>query len=299
MELLRLTGYSEGEKISIAQRYLLPRQVAEAGLKPEQLTVPVETLQRLIRRYTREAGVRSLERALGQVARKVARRFATGHTEPVTVLPQDVAELMGPEKVRPERSRTGLQPGVATGLAWTEAGGDVLYVEASLMPGGRGLHITGQLGDVMRESARAARTYAWAHAEELGIDPGLFRNNGVHIHVPAGAVPKDGPSAGVTLLTALVSLYTHRAIRSDLAMTGEVTLSGLVLPVGGIKEKVLAAARQGVKHVILPKDNEDDLKQLPEEVRQSLRFTLAERVEDVLAAALPELADRLHPVAVA
>jgi ATP-dependent Lon protease len=167
------------------------------------------------------------------------------------------------------------------------------------MPGGRGLHITGQIGDVMRESARAARTYVWSHAEELGIEPSLFRNNGVHIHVPAGAVPKDGPSAGVTMATALASLYTHRPVRSDVAMTGEITLSGLVLPVGGIKEKVLAASRQGVKHVILPKDNEVDLKKLPEEVRQAMTFTLAERIEDVLSASLPELGQRLHAAAVA
>ncbi len=299
MEVLRLTGYSESEKLAIAERYLLPRQLSEVGLTAEQLQVPAEVTQRIVRRYTREAGVRNLERALGQVARKIARRFATGQTAAVTVRQEEVSELLGPERVRPERSRTGLQPGVATGLAWTEAGGDVLYVEASLMPGGRGLHITGQLGEVMRESARAARTYVWAHAEELGIEPDLFRKNGVHIHVPAGAVPKDGPSAGVTLATALASLYTHRPVRSDVAMTGEVTLSGLVLPVGGIKEKVLAASRQGVKHVIVPKDNEDDLKQLPEEVRQALTFTLAERIEDVLSAALPELGQRLHATAVA
>jgi ATP-dependent Lon protease len=299
MEVMRLSGYTESEKVAIAERYLLPRQLTEAGLTPEKLTVSVETIQRVIRSYTREAGVRSLERALGQVARKIARRFAVGQTVSVTVKPDELSDLLGPEKVRPERSRTGLQPGVATGLAWTEAGGDVLYVEASLMPGGRGLHITGQLGDVMRESARAARTYVWAHAEELGIDPELFRKNGVHIHVPAGAVPKDGPSAGVTMATALASLYTHHPVRSEVAMTGEVTLTGLVLPVGGIKEKVLAASRQGVKHVILPKDNEEDLKQLPEEVRQALTFTLAERIEDVLSAALPELGQRLRSAAVA
>jgi ATP-dependent Lon protease len=297
MEVLRLSGYSEGEKIAIAERFLLPRQIGETGLKPETLNLPRESLQRIIRRYTREAGVRSLERTLGSVARKIARRLAVGETGPFTIGPEDLVPLLGPERVKPERSRLSLQPGVATGMAWTEAGGDVLYVESSLLPGSKGLRLTGQLGDVMRESARIAQTYVWSHADELGIDPKQFRGNGVHVHVPAGAVPKDGPSAGVTLVTALASLYSHQPVRSEVAMTGEVTLSGLVLPVGGIKEKVLAAARQGVKHIILPKDNEDDLRQLPDEVRQTLTFTLAERIEDVLMAALPQLGHRLHPAA--
>lgn len=286
MEVLRLSGYSDGEKTAIAEKYLLPRQRSEAGLTAEQLQVPRESMQRIIRRWTREAGVRNLERSLGQVARKVARRFASNRTDPVTVGPEDLTELLGPEKVRPERSRTGLQPGVATGLAWTEVGGDVLYVEANLMPGGKGVRLTGQLGKVMRESALTARTYVWSHAEELGIDARQLEKSGLHIHVPAGAVPKDGPSAGVTMVTALASLLSQRPVRSDVAMTGEVTLTGLVLPVGGIKEKVLAAARQGVKHVIVPKDNAEDLRQLPEEVRQALKFTLAERVEEVLEVAL-------------
>ncbi len=299
MEVLRLTGYSEGEKLVIAERYLLPRQRAEAGLTAEQLVVPAETIRRIINRYTREAGVRNLERALGTVARKAARRFAAGQTEPLTVRPEDLGELLGPEKFRPERGRRELQPGVATGLAWTEAGGDVLYVETSLLEGVRGLRMTGQLGDVMRESARAAQTYVWSHAEALGIDTGRFRHAGVHLHVPAGAVPKDGPSAGVALVAALASLYTNRPVRGDVAMTGEITLSGLVLPVGGIKEKVLAAHRNGIRHVVLPRDNEEDLKQLPPEVREALTFTLAERIEEALAAALPELAPRLQlqPVA--
>jgi ATP-dependent Lon protease len=298
MEVLGLSGYSEGEKLVIAERYLLPRQRSEAGLTAEQFVVPRETVQRIINRYTREAGVRNLERTLGTLARKVARKFAAGQKEPVTVRPEDLVELLGPEKVRPERSRKELPPGVATGLAWTEAGGDVLYIETSLLQGGRGLRLTGQLGDVMRESARAAQTYVWAHAEQLGIDTSLFRKAGVHLHVPAGAVPKDGPSAGVALVTALASLYTQRPVRSDIAMTGEITLTGLVLPVGGIKEKVLAAHRNGIKHVILPRDNEPDLREVPAEAREALTFTLAERIEDVLAAALPELAERLHPAPV-
>jgi ATP-dependent Lon protease len=294
MELLRLSGYSEEEKAQIATRYLLPRQLDETGLKPEQLTIPDETLRRVISRYTREAGVRDLERALGRIARKVTRRFAEGHTEPVTVRVEDLQDLLGQERVRPERHRLQLQPGVSTGLAWTEAGGDVLYIEASILKDGRGLRLTGQLGDVMRESARAAQTFVWAHADILGIDPDLFKHAGLHVHVPAGAVPKDGPSAGVAMVTALTSAYTNRPVRSDVAMTGEITLSGLVLPVGGIKEKVLAARRAGIRHVILPKDNETDLRELPDEVRRELQFTLAERIEDALPVALPEIGQRLQ-----
>jgi ATP-dependent Lon protease len=297
MEVLRLSGYSEEEKVIIAQRYLMPRQKEQTGLKPEQLDVPEPTLRQVINRYTREAGVRGLERAIGQVARKAARRFAEGRTEPVTVGPEDLFELLGRERFRPERGRISLQPGVSTGMAWTEAGGDVLYIESSLLRGGKGLRLTGQLGDVMRESARTALSYVWSHAEALGIEPSMFRKAGVHVHVPAGAVPKDGPSAGVAMVTALASLFTEVPVRSDTAMTGEVTLSGLVLPVGGIKEKVLAARRAGIKQVILPRDNETDLKDLPDDVRQSLRFVLVDRVEEALAAGIPSLADRLHATA--
>jgi ATP-dependent Lon protease len=299
MEILRLSGYSEEEKVEIAKRYLLPRQLKETGLTPERLSVEPEGLRRVISRYTREAGVRELERMLGRVARKVARRFAEGNTRPVTVHAGDLLDLLGPERVRPERFRKQLPAGVATGLAWTEAGGDVLYIEATLLRDGRGLRLTGQLGDVMRESARAAQSFVWAHAEPLGIDPDLFRHAGVHVHVPAGAVPKDGPSAGVAMVTALTSLYTHTPVRSDVAMTGEITLTGLVLPVGGIKEKVLAARRAGVRHVILPRDNEVDLRELPDNVRQELELTLAERIEDVLGAALPQVAQRLQAVPLA
>jgi ATP-dependent Lon protease len=294
MEVLRLTGYSEEQKMEIARRYLLPRQLQQTGLKPEQLTITPEALRQVITRYTREAGVRELERTLGRIARKVARRFAEGHTEPVTVTPDDLGDLLGPERIRPERHRKQLPAGVSTGLAWTEAGGDVLYIEATLLRGGRGVRLTGQLGDVMRESARAAQSFVWAHAAELGIDPTLFRAAGLHIHVPAGAVPKDGPSAGVAMVTALTSVYTNVPVRADTAMTGEITLSGLVLPVGGIKEKVLAARRAGLRQVILPKDNESDLRELPDNVRQELEFTLAERIEDVLQAALPEVGQRLQ-----
>jgi ATP-dependent Lon protease len=265
-------------------------------LTAEQLRFEPDALRRAIGRYTREAGVRELERVVGRVARKVARRFAEGRAEPVAVRVEDLADLLGQERVRPERHRTQLPAGVSTGLAWTEAGGDVLYVEANLLHGGRGLRLTGQLGKVMKESARAAQTFVWSHADALGIDPDLFRRSGVHIHVPAGAVPKDGPSAGVALVTALASLYTGVPVRSDVAMTGEITLAGLVLPVGGIKEKVLAARRAGLRHVILPRDNEQDLRELPEQVRKELTFTLAERIEDALSAALPDFGRRLRVV---
>ena len=254
----------------------------------------------IISRYTREAGVRELERMIGRVARKVARRFAEGQTEPVAVGPDDLPELLGPERFFLEQARKSLEPGVATGLAWTEAGGDVLYVEARLLPGARGLRLTGQLGDVMRESARAA------HDLRLVQRPAARRGSrrssatpGVHIHVPAGAVPKDGPSAGVTMATALTSLYTKLPVRSDTAMTGEITLTGLVLPVGGIKEKVLAAHRAGIRRIILPAANEKDLRELPESVRADMTFTPAERIEDVLKSAIPELAGRLAEVTVA
>jgi len=298
MEILRLSGYSEEEKTEIARRYLLPRQLKETGLTAEQLTILPETVKRIISRYTREAGVRELERTLGRVARKVARRFAEGQTSPVTVTPDDLADLLGAERIRPERFRKALPAGVSTGLAWTEAGGDVLYVEATLLRHGKGMRLTGQLGDVMRESARAAQSYVWAHATELGIDPDLFRQAGVHIHVPAGAVPKDGPSAGVALVTALTSLYTGIPVSSDLAMTGEITLSGLVLPVGGIKEKVLAARRAGMRQVILPRENESDLRELPDNVRQEMTITLAERIDEALLASLPVVGARLQTTSV-
>jgi ATP-dependent Lon protease len=299
MEVLRLAGYSEGEKLNIATRYLIPRQVAEAGLTPIQLTISAEAVRRIITGYTREAGVRDLERMLARVARRVARKVAQGETQPIAVEPQNLVEMVGPERFFLEQARHFLEPGVATGLAWTEAGGDVLYVEASLLPGTRGLRLTGQLGAVMRESARAAQTYVWSHAEKLGVNPKRFRQAGLHIHVPAGAVPKDGPSAGVTMATALASLYTGLPVRSHTAMTGEITLTGLVLPVGGIKEKMLAAHRAGIRRVIIPKANERDLRELPESVREDMEFTLAERIENVLRAAIPELATRLAEITAA
>jgi ATP-dependent Lon protease len=291
MELLRLAGYSEEEKIEIAKRYLIPRQLKETGLKPEDCVITEDALRSIIALYTREAGVRQLERTIGRIARKVALRHAEGNTEPVTVTREDLTTWLGPRRFSLEQTRRQLPPGVATGLAWTETGGDVLYVEATLLPNGRGMTLTGQLGEVMQESARAAQSYVWSHAEELGIDGTKFRRYGVHIHVPAGAIPKDGPSAGVTMATALTSVYTRYAVRVDTAMTGEITLTGLVLPVGGIKEKVLAARRVGIKRVILPRENQKDLSELPEDVAKEMEFIFADKIEDVLSKAIPQLAE--------
>jgi ATP-dependent Lon protease len=295
MEILRLAGYSDEEKVHIARRYLIPRQLTQTGLQPDQLIISDAALNTIIRRYTREAGVRELERCLGTLCRKVARRFAEGPVESVTAEPHDLNEMLGPEKFFAEDARRTLQPGVAAGLAWTQAGGEVLYIEAVLLAEGRDLTLTGQLGEVMKESARAAMSYIASQSHELDIDA-LVLKSGVHIHVPAGATPKDGPSAGVTMAAALASLYTGLAVRSDTAMTGEITLSGLVLPVGGIKEKVLAAHRAGIRRIILPKQNEKDLKEIPQHVREQLTFVFAERIDDVLAAAIPQLSQRLAAV---
>jgi ATP-dependent Lon protease len=294
MELLRLAGYSEEEKLEIAKRYLLTKQLKETGLTGEQCTIPDDTVRWIISRYTREAGVRQLERAIGRVARRIALRFAEGNAESCVVGPEDLVEMFGPEPFSQEQARRELPPGVATGLAWTETGGDVLYIEGTLLPDGKGLTLTGQLGEVMQESAKAAQSYIWSHAGDFEIDPALFKNAGVHVHVPAGAIPKDGPSAGVTMATALTSLYTKLPARSDIAMTGEITLTGLVLPIGGMKEKVLAARRAGILTVILPKGNQKDLRDLPEKVRSEMKFLFAERVEDVLRAAIPELGERME-----
>jgi len=293
MEVLHLPGYSEEEKIEIAQRYLIPRQLRETGLSESQVSITREALHWMISRYTREAGVRQLERTIGRVARKIALRHAEGSTQPLQPKPEDLLDYLGPQRFMPEQTRQALPFGVATGLAWTEAGGDVLYVEATLLPGSRGLTLTGQLGEVMQESAKAAQSYLWSHAESLGVDPILFRRYSVHVHVPAGATPKDGPSAGVTMATAFASLYSKIPVRANTAMTGEITLTGLVLPVGGIKEKVLAAHRAGIQRVILPKDNEKDLREIPDTVSKEIQFIFAERIEDVLVAAIPELHELL------
>ena len=285
MEMLRLAGYSEEEKIEIAKRYLIPRQIKQAGLTAEQCAFTDEVLHQIISHYTREAGLRQLERSIGRVARKVALRYAEGAGTPATIHPEELPDLLGPAMFSQEELRKTLPPGVAAGLAWTEAGGEVLYVEATLLSGGKGLTITGQLGEVMQESAKAAQSYIWSHAAELNIDPACFKDCGLHVHVPAGAIPKDGPSAGITMATALASLYTHRPARSETTMTGEITLTGLVLPIGGVKEKVLAARRAGLHRVILPRGNQKDLRDLPQEVRAEMEFVFVERIEEVLAAA--------------
>lgn len=287
MEIIHLSGYSDEEKLEIGKRYLLDRQRSDAGLTAEQFQLPDETLLAVINRYTREAGVREFERMLGRLARKVALKFAEGQTEPVTVQPEDLIDLLGSERFFLESVRDELPPGVATGLAWTPTGGDVLYVEAIELASGDKVALTGQLGNVMKESAQAAHSYIIARASELGFDP---PTHGVHLHVPAGAIPKDGPSAGVTIATALASLYSGHVVQADTAMTGEITLSGLVLPVGGIKEKVLAARRAGIKRIILPQHNEKDLRDIPEKIREEMEFVLARRIEDVLQVAIPELA---------
>ena len=289
MEIIRLQGYSEREKAEIARRYLWPRRLKEAGLDASQALLSDEVLNLVISRYTREAGVRQLEQMLGRLTRKVALTFAElpegQERTPVSIQSAVLPDWLGSERFMPEEARKLLPAGVATGLAWTPSGGDVLYIETTLLPGSHELTITGQLGDVMQESARAARSYLWSHAESMGLDISRFKRNGVHIHVPSGAIPKDGPSAGITMATALASSYMGEAVRSDTAMTGEISLSGLVLPVGGIKEKVLAAHRAGIKRIILPKSNEKDLKEVPQEVREDLTFILVERIEEVLPAA--------------
>ncbi|MBL8117124.1 MAG: endopeptidase La [Anaerolineae bacterium] len=288
MEIIPLSGYTEEEKVAIAEQYLVKRQTKENGLRPKEIDFTHEALLTIVRDYTREAGVRTLEREIGRAARKVVTRIAEGKTKKVTIKPKQVRDLLGKPRYgyREEiEERTDL-PGVATGLAWTPVGGDVLFVEAARMPGGKGFQYTGQLGEVMAESARTALSYIRSKAEDFGLDQTFFEKNDIHIHVPAGAVPKDGPSAGVTMAAALASLITGRPTRSNVAMTGEITLRGQVLPVGGIKDKVLAAHRFGVDTVIIPKKNENDLDDLPDEVRQQLKFVLAEKVDDVLNAAL-------------
>lgn len=296
MEVLRLAGYSEEEKVAIANKYLIPRQMTEAGMTEEQLTFPEDGLRKLIESYTREAGLRNLERGISRLCRKAALKFAEGRTEPIAMDSSMVVELLGPEFYVPEPARESLPAGVSTGLAWTAAGGDVLYIEATLLPKGKGLTLTGQLGEVMQESAKAAQSFLWAHAEEYGIDPQAFSDFGVHIHVPSGGIPKDGPSAGITLAVALASLYSKKKARHDTAMTGEITLTGRVLPIGGLKEKVLAARRAGINRVIIPEANRKDLRDLPKHVREEMQFFYATRIDDVFRQAIPDLLPEPVPV---
>ncbi|HSP63590.1 MAG TPA: endopeptidase La [Pyrinomonadaceae bacterium] len=289
MEVIHLAGYSDREKLEIAKKYLAPRQVRENGLTPELLEITDDAIRLVAGRYTREAGVRQLERSIGRMARKVALKIAQGETGKVTIDAKDIHDYLGAPHFYPEEARKELPAGVATGMAWTEMGGEILFIEASLLPGGSGLTITGQIGEVMQESARAARSYLWAHAQEFGIGTEMFKDYGVHLHVPAGAIPKDGPSAGVTITAALSSLYTGRRVRPDTSMTGEITLSGLVFPVGGIKEKVLAAHRAGIHRIILPARNEADLEDIPEDVRRELEIVPVTRINEVVDAALEKL----------
>ncbi|MCW8194305.1 endopeptidase La [Proteobacteria bacterium 005FR1] len=285
MEVLRLSGYTEEEKVQIARRYLVPRQLKEVNLSEEKVRMSDAVLEQIVRRYTREAGVRELNRQVARVVRKLAVRFAEGNDEPVSVEPSQLPDLLGPERFFVEKLRQETVPGITTGLAWTEAGGDVLFVEAVLMPGGKGLTLTGQLGEVMKESAQAAQSYIWSQADNLGISRDKLQSNGIHVHVPAGAIPKDGPSAGVTMATSMLSLYLDKPVRSDTAMTGEITLAGLVLPVGGVKEKALAARRTGITRVILPKDNVKDLSEIDETIRREIEFVPVTNLKEVFRAA--------------
>jgi ATP-dependent Lon protease len=286
LEVLSLSGYTSEEKLSIAERYLVPRQREANGLKPKEIRFSKPALQKLISGYTAESGLRNLEREIGSVCRKIARRFAEGKKQAVLITEATVARLLGPPRYLPEEERLVNEVGVATGLAWTEVGGEILYVEVSVMKGKGDLTLTGHLGEVMKESAQAARSYARTHAEELGIDLELFETRDIHVHVPAGAIPKDGPSAGVTMATALVSALSGRRVSKDVAMTGELTLRGTVLPIGGLKEKALAALRAHIKTVIIPYRNEKDLAEIPRPLRSKIEFVLAKNVDDVLRVAL-------------
>jgi len=286
MEVIRLLGYTEDEKIQIAQKFLIPRQREAHGLSEKQIAFTRGTIRHIIADYTREAGLRNLEREIANICRGVASRIAEGETEGLRIRVKDVARYLGPQRFTPEETARIQTPGVATGLAWTQVGGEILYVEATAMKGKGNLTLTGQLGDVMKESAAAALSFIRAHAAELGIDEDFYAKTDVHIHLPAGAIPKDGPSAGVTLLAALASLLTGRKVKKDLAMTGEITLRGQVLPVGGIKEKVLAAHRSRIHTVILPRQNKKDLEDIPKKIHRQIQFQFMDKMMDVLKLAL-------------
>jgi ATP-dependent Lon protease len=286
MEVLELPGYTEEDKLAIARRFLIPRQATENGIKVEEIDISDATLRAVIGGYTREAGLRNIERAIGTLCRKVARRKAEGESGVVVITPDDLFSYLGPERFTSELAERIALPGVAVGLAWTPFGGEILFIEVTRMPGAKGLIITGQLGDVMRESAMAALSFVRSRAQSLGIDPDFFSKYDLHVHVPAGAIPKDGPSAGVTMATALASLLTGRPVRGETAMTGEITLRGKVLPVGGIKEKVLAAKRAGIRTIILPADNRKDLSDVPKAALDSLTFHFVSTVDEAFANAL-------------
>jgi ATP-dependent Lon protease len=286
MEIISLSGYTAEEKFEIGRRYLVPRQLEANGLKPGQVELSEDALRRIINRYTREAGVRNLEREIGKTLRHTAVRFAEGHRDAIRISSEDLAAILGSPRFENEVAMRTSVPGVATGLAWTPVGGDIMFIEATRVPGTGKLILTGQLGDVMRESAQAALSIVKNRAEELSIDPERFKNADIHIHVPAGAIPKDGPSAGVAMFMALVSLLSQRTVRSNTAMTGEISLRGLVLPVGGIKEKVIAAHTAGIERVMLPARNQKDFDEVPEEVRNSIEFVWLERLDEAVASGL-------------
>ena len=297
MEIISLAGYTASEKLQIARRYLVPRQMEANGLKPGEVEIADEALRAVIEHYTREAGVRSLEREIGRLLRRTAMRVAEGESGPIAITAGDLLAILGPPPFEDEVAMRTSVPGVATGLAWTPVGGDILFIEATAIPGSGRLILTGQLGEVMRESAQAALSIVKNCAAALGIDPNRFEKTDIHIHVPAGATPKDGPSAGVAMFMALVSLMTDRTVRSDTAMTGEISLRGLVLPVGGIKEKVVAAHRAGIKRVMLPARNRKDLDDIPEEVRRQLTFVWLERLDEAVSSALETGRPAKAPVA--
>jgi ATP-dependent Lon protease len=296
MEVIELAGYTDAEKLQIARRHLIPKQLAENGISAERVQFPDDGLLFLIHTYTREAGLRNLEREIGSICRKVARAVTEGKTDVVVATPTKIRELLGPERFFSEVAERIDEPGVAVGLVWTPMGGDIIFIEATKMTGKKGVIVTGNLGEVMKESAQAALSHIRSRAARLGIPPDFFDNMDIHIHVPAGAVPKDGPSAGVTIATALTSLLTGRPVRHDVAMTGEITLRGKVLPVGGIKEKVLGAHRAGIKAVILPKRNEKDLEDVPEAIRASMRFIFVDTVDQVIEHALDPLTADTPPL---
>jgi len=288
LEVIPFSGYIEDEKHHIATQFLIPKQLKENGLKPDQVTFTEDALRHVIRQYTREAGVRNLEREIGTICRKIAREVAEGEVTSFKVTTQNVHKFLGPTKFHYGTAEKEDEIGAATGLVYTEQGGDIITVEATFMRGEGKLSLTGQLGDVMKESAQAAFSYVRSRARRLGADEGFASLYDVHVHVPAGAVPKDGPSAGITMATAIASALTSRPVRSDVAMTGEITLRGKVLPIGGVKEKVIAAHRAGIKMVILPKENEKDLYEIPSNVRKKLRFIFVQHMDDVLREALGE-----------
>jgi len=288
MEVINLTGYTEEEKLQIARRYLVRRQLDANGLKDDQAQITDNALRTIIHDYTREAGVRNLEREIGSVFRNVAMRIAEGAADRISIDAGDIAAVLGARKFESEVALRTSVPGVATGLAWTPVGGDILFIEATRVPGSGRMVLTGQLGDVMKESAQIALSLAKSRVRDLGVDPEVFTKSDVHIHVPAGAIPKDGPSAGVAMFTALASLLSGKTVHSNVAMTGEISLRGLVLPVGGIKEKVVAAVRAGLTTIMLPARNRKDLEDIPEEARRQVKFVWLERVEDAVHCAIDE-----------